>query len=315
MAHPLFLIIGLVGLWIGSGLVVDGAKGLARKFGISELFIGLTIASIGTSIPEISVSLIGALDRLKGIETSGVVVGNALGSILNQVTLIIGLVGLFTVLTISKREWKREGFSLLASLGVFALVAWDGYISHLEGFFMIIVFIIYFFILISSEKRAGVIHNSKEKKISAFLMILSIIFGLAIVIFSSEFTIGGALELAEMWNIKESLIGIVIIGLGTGLPELMVSLRAVLKGSISFSVGNLLGSNVVDLLFSLGLGASISGFLVNSNIILFDLPMLILMTSVMLLLFRTNLKLERKESLILILIYITYVGIKIFLRL
>ncbi len=199
MTHPIFLLIGILGLWIGSGMVVEGGRSLARKFGISELFIGLTIASIGTSIPEISISIMGALNRLKGIETSGIVVGNALGSIINQITLILGIVGLFTVLTISKREWKREGIALFASIGAFALVAMDGFIGHLEGVFLILIFVIYFFVLLSSEKRAGAIYTSKKKRDGLFFIISSTIVGILIVIFSSKFTVGGALALAEIW--------------------------------------------------------------------------------------------------------------------
>ncbi len=116
-------------------------------------------------------------------------------------------------------------------------------------------------------------------------------------------------------GIKETIVGIVIVGLGTGLPELFVSLKAISKGAISFSVGNLIGSNMVDLLLSLGIGATISGFIVNSNILKFDLPVLAIMTGVMLLMFRTKLKMERKESFILIMMYVAYVAIKIFLKL
>ena len=132
----IFLALGLLGLWLDSQLSIRGFENVARHFGVSHLFIGLTIVAIGTSMPEIAVSVIGAVDILMGAEMSaisGIVVGNKIGSYINQLTLIMGLVGLAGLMTITKRELKREGTMLILSVILFSLVALDLTITTMEG--------------------------------------------------------------------------------------------------------------------------------------------------------------------------------------
>ena len=303
------LILGLVGLWLGADFAVKGAMGIANYLKISGLFIGLTIMSIGTSIPEIAVSIAGGLDRLVGIETSGIVIGNKIGSCMNQITLIMGIVGLFGVLCMTKKEWRREGAMLLASIGIFFLAGMDGFISVLDGWFLIAIYITYFIFLFKDEK----IHEKIRRRRTEMQVtwdVVDLIAGMIVVLFAATLIVDNAVFLAGELAISGTLIGIFIVGLGTGLPELSVSLSAIRKKAYGMSVGNLIGSNITDILFSLGIGAIFAGFLVEPSVLYFDIPALFLMSLLVLFLFGRTFKLKKKKAGILILVYVFYFALK-----
>ena len=309
MYELILLILGLGGLWLGAELIVRGSQNIARFFKISELFIGLTIVSIGTSLPEIAVSIAGGFQRLTGVETSGIVVGNAVGSCLNQISIILGIVGLVGgILLITKRELRREGLMLLGSIAIFFVFSFDGVLTKFEGAVMIIIYIIYFISLFREEK---IYEKIKRPQIDLLWDIVSIVAGLLLIIYASKVVVGNGVSLAHMWGVKESLIGILLVGLGTGLPELAVSLTAIARKSTAIAVGNIIGSNICDLLFSLGLGTMISGFIVNHNLIWFDIPIMFGIALIVLLLFNRSKRLKRKEAIILIALYIIYLAFKL----
>lgn len=310
MAYELlFLIIGLAGLWVGAELVVNGSYNLARFFKMSELVIGLTIVSIGTSLPEIVVSIRGGLERAMGVETSGIVVGNALGSCLNQITIILGIAGLFSgALLITKRELLRDGLMLLGSIALFFIVSYDLEITRFEGIILIIVYGLYFLNLLREER---IYEKMRRPELHLLWDLVSLVAGLFFVIYASKMVVLNGVSLAGIWNVKKSFIGIVIIGLGTGLPELAISLNALWKKSTGIAVGNLIGSNICDLLLSLGLGTVISGFVVGRGLVRFDIIFMVFTAMAVLFLFSRGRRLTRKEAIILIIIYVVYLGLKL----
>ncbi|MCD6547312.1 MAG: calcium/sodium antiporter [Nanoarchaeota archaeon] len=314
MVAPLLIVFGLLGLWFGSDMFVRGARKIARFFGISEMFIGLTIASIGTSIPEIAVSVSGALDILKGIPTSGIVIGDKVGSVINQISLILGIVGLFAILYVKKRELKREGIMLVSSLLLFFIFSYDGILTQLEGLVMLIIYFIYFSLLISDEIKAKKIKERKESatRKEILLNISLVIIGLVLVGFSANITIESGIALAKMWGVSQAVIGVIVIGFGTGLAELSVSLTSLFRGSSELAVGNLIGSNITDILFSTGVGVIITNFAVSESIIKIDIPVAIIFTLVVLAMFRKGLSLKRKEAITLLGMYLTYIFIRLF---
>jgi len=307
----IFLMVGLFSLWLGASLTVKGMENLAGLFRVSGLFIGLTVASIGTSIPEIAVSVTGALDRLGGLETSGLVIGDIIGSALNQITLLLGIVALFGILKISKRQWQREGTMLLTAVALVFLVLLDGKVTKLEGFLMIIVYTLYFYNLVREEKKYAKVQ--RRPAIHTFWDISSLIGGILLVIYSSNIVVLNGEILAHTIGVSDALIGIFIIGLGTGLPELAISLYAIKKKDYGISVGNLVGSNITDLLLSFGAGAAISGFIVDPEFISIDMPALFIFTILMLFLFRTRFRLSKREGIILIAAFATYAAVKLLL--
>jgi len=317
MMEPLiFLVLGLVGLWIGSQLAVTGYENVARRFRLSHLFIGLTVVAIGTSLPEIAVSVIGAVDILMGAEmsaVSGIVVGNKIGSYINQVTLIMGIVGLVGLMSITKRELKREGTMLILSIILFSLVSLDLKITPLEGVVVTLAYLLYFIYLVKQEAHSTSTSKVEEgtPKTHPFKDFLMILIGMGVLFYAGEVVVRSSVQLAELWHVHTSVTGLLIVGLGTGLPELTIDVTAIRRGATGIAVGDMIGSNICDILLSLGAGAMISGFTVDPILLQFDTPVMFLIAFLVLGLFMRNMRLERKEALVLILVYVSYVGLKL----
>ncbi len=310
MFEFIFLILGLIGLVLGAHLIIKGALNIAEHFKISQVFIGLTILAIGTNLPELMVIINGSIHRLTGIETSGLIVSEAIGTCIAQISLTLGIVGLLgTSLFLTKNELIRGGAALLGSVALVFILGLDGKLSRIDGIIFILFYIIYFLSLYREEK-------GKERKVKRApplrtgWAILSLLSGFTILIISSNFVIENAIILAEIWGISQSFIGAVIIGAGTSLPEIAVSISAVTKKATRLSIGNLVGSNIFDILLVLGLGSAISEFNVEKSLLLFDIPFLFITSIIVLIFFLTKNKLTKKEALFLIIIYSLYVGFK-----
>jgi len=304
----ILLIAGLTGLWIGAELTIRAALHIADHFKISQLFIGLTIMTIGTDLPEMFIDVTAAIQRLKGIETSGIIIGETIGTLFSQITLILGIAGVFGVLSIKKRMLMRDGFMLLATVLLLFLAGYDGEISRLDGLIFILIYAGYFFTLFREEK----VFEKIKRAPSLFFgwSILSLVSGLIILTAASKVTIDNALLISENLGIPQQLIGILLVGLGTSLPELATVLPALRKGAGKMIVGNLLGSNIFDILITLGVSATISGFLVDENLLKYDIPLLFLVSLLVIFFFITKKRLIKKEALILIGIYLGYFSLK-----
>ena len=311
-----FLLLGIVGLFLGSQLAIRGFENIAQRFRVSHLFIGLTVVAIGTSLPEIGVSVVGAIDILAGLDisaVSGIVVGNTIGSFLNQLTIIMGLVGLTGLMSITKRELKREGIMLVLSIILFSLVALDLKITPLEGVVITLAYLMYFIYLVKQEapfKSSSKVEEEKPK-IRLVKELLIILAGMGVLLVASEFVVEGGVHLAEILSIPTSVTGLLIVGLGTGLPELTIAIAALRRGSAGIAVGDMIGSNICDILLSLGAGTMISGFAVEPVLLLFDTPFMFLVAFLVIGLFLRNMRLDRKEALVLVLVYVSYVILKL----
>ena len=317
MIEPLtFLALGLVGLWLGSQLAIGGFENVARHFGISHLLIGLTVVAIGTSLPEIAVSVIGAIDILMGAEmsaVSGIVIGNKIGSYINQVTIIMGIVGLVGLMSITKRTLKREGTMLILSIILFSLVSLDLKITPLEGVVVTLAYLLYFIYLVKQEAPSRSTSKAEEgiPKMHLFKDFLMILIGMGVLLYAAEVVVGSAVQLGELWRVPTSVTGLLIVGLGTGLPELTLDITALRRGAMGIAVGDMIGSNICDILLSLGAGAMISGFTVDPVLLRFDVPFMFLIAFLVLGLFMRNMRLERKEALVLVFVYVSYVWLKL----
>lgn len=305
----LYLILGLFGLVIGANLIIRGSLNIAEHFKISQLFIGLTILAIGTDLPELSVTITGAIHKLHGIGTSGLIVGNSIGSCFGQIALTLGILGLFGALAISKKKLKRDGLVMIGSVVLLFLVAMDGIITRTEGIIFLFLYAFYFFILVREEKIKEKVRRAP--KMYTWWAIISLIAGFAILIYSSDVVVKNAVQLAFSWGVSQSLIGILIVGVGTSLPELAVSFEALRRKAVRLSIGNLIGSNIFDVLIPIGLGSTIAGLNVEKNLLMFDIPFLFFVSLLVVFFFRRKMKLSKKEAMILIMIYVIYVILKI----
>jgi len=310
MLELLYLILGLIGLVFGANLIIKGSLNIAEHFKISHLFIGLTILAIGTDLPELFVAITGSIHRLIGLETSGLVVGNSLGSCFGQIALTLGILGLFGALSISKKKLKRDGLMMVGTVILLFLVAMDGKITRIEGIMFILIYALYFLTLVREEKLKEKI--KRTPKMYTLWAFVSLIAGFAILIFCSEIVVKNSVKFALSLGISQSLVGILILGLGTSLPELVVSFEALRKKAVRLSIGNLIGSNIFDVLIPIGLGSTIAGLNIERNLLRFDIPFLFFVSLLVVFFFRRKMNLNKKEAMILIAVYAVYVILKIF---
>ena len=328
MTPLIFLIIGIIALYLGSGYVVESAKNIAKKLRISHVLIGLTIISIGTSIPEIMTNLFAGLKVRLGIEASGIAVGTNIGSDITQITFILGLTALFGTMYATKKLLRRDFPMILFSIIAVFVVGITGFkVSFIEGVILLLIYLIYLYYISKDEKFAGKIiggldHKNKNGERGFFKDVLLMALGIAILIFASDFVVTSALKLSEIWGVAQSFIGVMIIGVGTGLPELSTAIRAIFKKAGGISIGTLIGSNITDPMLSLPIGAMAAGSIglnFDKNLLFFDIPFWFIVSIIALLLFRRSMKIgkgDRKEGLVLIGLYVLFVFLKLkfFLR-
>jgi len=310
MQEVFLILVGLIGLWLGTELVIKGAVNIAEYYNLSKLFVGLAILSIGTDLPEIVIAINASLhNAIANTDTSGIIIGNAIGSSISQISIVLGSVGLFGYLTLKKRHLFEDGVMLLGSVLLVVLLGLDGKITRIDGIVLVVVYLIYYFRLFRQERVGKKIKKEFSKHIQKDIVLL--IIGIIIVIFTSELVVDNSISFAENFGIRQSFVGIIIIGLGTSLPELALALNALQKKESGLSVGNLIGSNIFDILIPVGMGATISELKIEKSLLLFDLPFLFILSFIVLFFFYKKKGLQKMEAAILICIFIIYTLLKI----
>ena len=304
------LIAGIAGLWIGTELTIGGALAIARRHQWSEFFVGLVILSIGSDLPELAIAVDAGIEGLKGRDASGVVVGSSIGSVVAQMGFVLGLGAAISYLTLPKSFVVKHGSVLLGATVLLFLVALDGGVSRTEGLILITTYFIYVMALMNGgtapeEDPIRLAHGG----IRSWTLLLA---GLAIVIFSSDLTVDSVVRLAYTFEISEALISVLFIGLGTSLPELSISISAIMKKKTQMSVGNIIGSKILDTLLPIGMTALIAGMTFERQLLYFDLPFIFVMTAVVLTFFYVKKGVTRPEGVVILGFYATYVAVKLF---
>ncbi|MGL4451928.1 MAG: calcium/sodium antiporter [Sarcina sp.] len=307
----IFLVLGFVLLIKGADFFVDGASSIAKKIGIPSVIVGLTIVSIGTSAPELSVSLTSALNG-----SNGLAVGNVLGSNLFNTLVVLGATAIVSPLIIKKNLVKID---LLVSLAVTILLyilififGSGGELSRVDGGILVFISAAYISFLIYSSKKGSsesTINTSAYKNVKVIPKILISILGVCLIIFGGDLVVNSASEIAKSLGMSEKLIGLTIVAIGTSLPELVTSVVAARKGENGIALGNVLGSNIFNIVLILGVSSLISPIVVNGALA-FDLLLLIIITIILVLAIlltrRGSRKISKKEGFLLIFIYVVY---------
>lgn len=269
----LMIILGFVLLVVGADMLVKGASNIAKKFHIPEMLIGLTIVAIGTSAPELIITITSTQSS-----STDLIIGNAIGSNLCNLLFILGLMAVIRPVKIDKEArnfhipiaFLTSTVILLMGLGI--LGNSTQYINQIEGFFLVILFIVYFSYpiikefedIINSYKKEKLERqnssnkNSKKKKINIPFSLLLIIVGVFLLKYGGDFVVDSATNIALYFNISERVIGLTVVAIGTALPELVTSIFAVIRKDTDIAVGNLVGSCVLNLFLILGIGAMIT---------------------------------------------------------
>ena len=247
------LVVGFALLVKGSDWFVDGAAGIATKMGIPQLVVGLTIVALGTSAPELAVSISSAL---KG--NASICIGNVVGSNILNVLIILGICSIITNIRVAESTIKIEiPFMIFISFGMLAL-GWSGQkIVLLEGILLLFFFVSYLIYLYIMAKKNSTKEDENSKNTQWWKLLLSLLVGLCIIVIGSNITVDSATALAKIIGISDRFIGLTIVALGTSLPELFTSVTAARKGNADIAVGNIVGSNIFYILFILGTTALI----------------------------------------------------------
>jgi len=304
------LVGGLVLLTAGGEFLVSGAGKLAKRLGMSSLLIGLTVVAFGTSMPELFVGLIALFQDYPDILT-----GNVIGSNIANVGLILGLCALITPLPVRFKSVSNELYIVLAAtLAVFG-AAWHGSFPRFLG--LVFVTSLVFFTVQSFRKEASgkkstrneSDDNSADNSIPMPLIILLTLLGLAFLPFGSNFFIKGAVDIARYFGVSELVIGLTLAAVGTSLPELASCLAAIRQQQTTMLAGNIIGSNLFNLLMVLGFCGLLVPFPMSSNLLLRDIPIMFSLSAVLLPILAVQQGLSRLHGAILLASYIGYLFI------
>jgi cation:H+ antiporter len=309
-----YLIAGLVLLVAGAEVLVRGAAKLAAQFGISPLVIGLTVVAFGTSAPETAVSVQAALNG-----SGDIAIGNVVGSNIANVLLILGMTALIAPLVVSRQLIRLDVPIMIgASLVTFGL-AWDGELSRIDGALLFTAVVVYTLFLIISSRREKAAEVDDEfakefgldepaKPHAGLINAGLVIAGLVLLVVGSNFLVEGAVALARALGLSELVIGLTVIAIGTSLPELATSIMAAFRGERDIAVGNIVGSNIFNLLCVLGLASLVSpqAIGVSSNALAFDFPVMIAVAVACLPIFFAGYCIKRWEGALFVAYYVAY---------
>jgi cation:H+ antiporter len=296
----LFIVLGVALVLYGADKLTEGASALARKMNVPEIIIGLTIVAAGTSAPELFVSLVSALN-----DTPDMAVGNVVGSNTMNCMLIVGCAAMVAPMIISPSTVKKDiPFSVLASV-LLILVAFDRFVSRLDGIILLIGFAVFMTYTLMQVKK-GSSETVKESS-PVWKNILYLVFGLAGLVIGSNLFVDSASDVALTLGISEGVVGLTIVAGGTSLPELATSVVAARKGQSAIAIGNVIGSNVFNILLILGLTSTISPMEIE-GITTIDMAVMLLSVILVWQFSRTRYTVERWEGAVLVLGYLAYLA-------
>ena len=306
------LVVGFVLLIKGADFFVEGSSGIAKKLKVPSLIIGLTIVAMGTSLPECAVSVAAAISG-----NNALAVSNVVGSNIFNLMVVCGFCAVITPLAVGKRTLKQEfPFSVLMA----ALLLVLGYIGmsvgRIDGVILLIFFALFMFWMVHSAlkaRTAGITTDASEeadeieraKPITVWLCLVYIVGGAAAIAFGGDMVVDSASAIAAAFGLSQNLIGLTIVAMGTSLPELVTSIVAARKNEVDMALGNVIGSNIFNILFVLGIAAAISPVaFIMENVI--DIVILIAMSIMVLLFAWSRQKINRIEGAIMLLSYAGY---------
>ncbi|OBX19238.1 sodium:calcium antiporter [Erythrobacter sp. QSSC1-22B] len=308
----LLIIVGLVLLAVGGDVLVRGAVGVSTRLGVSPLLAGLTIVGFGTSTPELVTSLFAAFDGAPGIA-----VGNIVGSNIANILLILGVSALILPLAIDPAAFRRDGLALaVATLACLAVVLL-GFLSRPVGFALLALLVGYIVWAYRSERRhpdaESVMHEHVAADVTSPGMSLIAALGLAAVgiigtIIGARLLVDGAIEIARDFGVTETVIGLTVVAVGTSLPELVACVIAALRRHADVALGNIIGSNIYNVLGILGVTAIAHPIEIPPEIAAFDIWVLLGTTALLGLFLRTGWTLKRWEGGVFLVLYAGYVG-------
>lgn len=315
---------GLIIITIGAELVLKGSSKLASLLGISPILIGLTVVSIGTSLPELAVGVTAIKDG-----AGDIAVGNIAGTNIVNILLILGLSAAIRPLPLHLKSVKSEVFVMIFAAILLLVLSIDGTLSYIDGLLMLLLGVLYLIMLVkNSRKKSPKLikeyeeeyepSSKKEQSNRKIWVINSLILltGLAGTIYGADLLVKGAVDIAIAFGLSESVIGLTIIAIGTSAPELVTTIVATIKNDRDVAIGNLLGSSINNILLILGITCLFApkGLNIDDTLLWFDLPLAALVAIVCYPVFRSGQMVSRKEGIIFVTAYLVYISFVLFVR-
>ncbi|HMA61841.1 MAG TPA: calcium/sodium antiporter [bacterium] len=298
-----YLLAGVFFLYLGANLLVEGSSAIALKFGVQKMIIGLTVVALGTSMPEFVVSLFGVLEG-----SDSVSVGNIVGSNIANLLLVLGASALFQPISSNPRSLKFDLPVLMTVIVFFMIFCANGILTRLEGIILLIMFLIYMGYLIKNRKVEG--YEPDFENIDREHLVKNIlfsVFGIIGLVAGGNLTVKGGVMLANILGVSELTIGLTIVALGTSLPELFTSLVASIKQEHDISVGNVIGSNLFNTAFVLGIIPIISSLQVERRVVSFNNWFMLAAHIVLFGALFTSKKIGRKTGILFLLLYAFFI--------
>ena len=301
IVQVVLLLVGFVFLIKGSDFFVDGASSIASLLKIPTIIVGLTIVALGTSAPEAAVSITSSLTG-----SNAMAVSNVIGSNLFNMLMVIGIAALISNLTMEKSVLEKDlpflvGITVLWA--IFIIVGWD--ITNIEGIILLVIMIAYIIILVINTRKSGEANEVEKPKFSLPKSIILILVGLTGIVLGGDLVVDSASAIAIALGMSETLVGLTIVAIGTSLPELVTSITAIKKGENQLVIGNVIGSNIFNILFVLGASSAISAIPLDSSMLI-DVLFMLFVTILCFIFGKTQEKYDKKEGIILIALFVAY---------
>jgi cation:H+ antiporter len=316
LSTVLFALLGLALLGLGGDLLVRGAVGIAGLLKVSPLFTGLVLVGFGTSMPELVTSLTAAL---RG--STGIAIGNVVGSNIANILLILGLTATLRPVPADPRSFRRDAPMLAVATVVCLLVVETGHIGRFSGALFLILLTGYLIHTYRTENRrpdaSALIHEQKGKLIEpgfrpGIVSMLLALAGLAGIVGGARLLVTASVEIAGALGVPDSVIGLTVVAVGTSLPELATAVAAALKRQTDIALGNIIGSNLFNILGILGTTALVRPMRIPQDVVRFDAWVLFGVTGLLLYYALTDARLSRSEGAVFLVLYATYVGLLAF---
>lgn len=300
-----FLVVGFILLIKGADFFVEGSSSIAKMLRVPSLIIGMTIVAMGTSFPECSVSINASIAG-----SNALAISNAVGSNIFNLMVVCGVCTLFCPLAVDKGTLKKEfPFSIIVALILLGLGSYGMVLGHIDGIIMSVIFagFLYWMVISAKKARAESQDNEEEYEIMpVWKCIFYIIGGIVAIIAGGDVVVDSATKIAEQFGMSENLIGLTVVAFGTSLPELVTSVVAAKKNEVDMALGNVIGSNIFNILLVLGVAAAISPIaFIMENII--DIVVLVVMSLIVWVFAWSKQKLVRGEGIVMLLMYAAYV--------
>ncbi len=299
MLTALFLVLGLLGLFFGGDWLVKGASGIAERYRVPPFVIGLTIVGFGTSTPELLVSLQAALAG-----SPGIAIGNVLGSNIANILLILGGAAAIGPISARLTELRRDLAFMLGAAFLLVPLFWNGWVGRIEGSVLFGGILIY--IIGALRGAAGTMAVPEIAGPPLGRSILFTVLGLAAVLVGARLLVDSASEIARTFGVSEAVIGLTVVAVGTSLPELATTVMAAIRGEREIALGNVIGSNVFNVLAILGITALVAPIPIESRLLTTDLPLMLATSLLLVLLIRFRHGLGRVEGAAFLAAYAIY---------